>query len=180
MNIDDLFSSGRHLPRRVPKVYRRSFEALLRIQAKLEEIEKGLGRVSGAATQALLDDVLAVVGDLPQGTGFVNDITMTVKSFTGDNVEEFRRALQEQITWVRKLVRVEERLEFERDEAGEEVMVTPLDVLPALTLWVDPGSAPSAAIADVLSDLSILYRRMGGAGINFIPYGINVLSPASP
>jgi ATP-dependent Clp protease ATP-binding subunit ClpA len=41
------------------------------------------------------------------------------------------------------------------------------DVGP-LTLIIDHGSAPSEVIADILSDISLLYRKAGGAGINFV------------
>lgn len=41
--------------------------------------------------------------------------------------------------------------------------------LDALKLEVYPGSAPPEEIADLLSNLSILYQKMGGSGINFTP-----------
>lgn len=43
------------------------------------------------------------------------------------------------------------------------------------TYTVDPGTAPPEDIADVLSDLSILYRKMGGSGINFSLKGIHIV-----
>ena len=36
-----------------------------------------------------------------------------------------------------------------------------------LRLMVDPGTAPPEVIADILSDMSILYRKSGGTGIEF-------------
>jgi ATP-dependent Clp protease ATP-binding subunit ClpA len=39
--------------------------------------------------------------------------------------------------------------------------------LPSLRLLIAPGTAPVEAIADILSDLSVLYRLKGGSGINF-------------
>ncbi|HEX6040049.1 hypothetical protein [Longimicrobium sp.] len=45
-----------------------------------------------------------------------------------------------------------------------------------LVLTVDPGSAPPEEIADILSDLSILYRRMGGSGINFTPQDVHIFA----
>jgi transcriptional regulator with XRE-family HTH domain len=41
-----------------------------------------------------------------------------------------------------------------------------------LRFILDQGSAPNETIADILSDLSILYRMKGGSGINFEPSGI--------
>lgn len=43
--------------------------------------------------------------------------------------------------------------------------------LPALLVHVDPGTAPPEDVAEVLAELSILYRRLGGAGITFSPDG---------
>lgn len=37
-------------------------------------------------------------------------------------------------------------------------------------LIIDPGSAPPEVIADLLSNLSIIYRNAGGSGIDFIPF----------
>lgn len=50
------------------------------------------------------------------------------------------------------------------------------DGMPGILVTVDPGAAPAEAIADLLSDLSILYRRMGGSGINFTPQVTHVLA----
>lgn len=52
------------------------------------------------------------------------------------------------------------------------------DATSNLVLTLDPGSAPPDAIAEILADLSILYRRMGGSGINFTPQAVHVLAPA--
>jgi hypothetical protein len=57
---------------------------------------------------------------------------------------------------------------------GEEPKDLPTS--PALVLRVDPGSAPPEEIADILSDISLLYRKMGGSGINFTPQGIHFLA----
>jgi hypothetical protein len=51
---------------------------------------------------------------------------------------------------------------------------------PILRVIVDPGAASAKEIADVLSDLSILYRRIGGSGINFTPDDAHVLIPTRP
>lgn len=39
--------------------------------------------------------------------------------------------------------------------------------LPCLRLVVDPGSAPTELIAEILADFSELYKRKGGPGINW-------------
>jgi hypothetical protein len=45
-----------------------------------------------------------------------------------------------------------------------------------LSVTVDTGSASAEEIADILSDLSVLYRRMGGSGIDFTPQGVHILA----
>lgn len=47
---------------------------------------------------------------------------------------------------------------------------------PALLVLVDPGEAPPEVIADVLSDLSILYRKLGGSGINFALHEVHLVA----
>lgn len=39
--------------------------------------------------------------------------------------------------------------------------------LPELPLLVDPGTAPPEVIAELLADISLIYRRLGGSGIAF-------------
>lgn len=63
-------------------------------------------------------------------------------------------------------VRVEEALR------KTNVMTPP----PSILVEVDVGSASPQEIADILSDLSILYRRMGGNGIDFSPQGVYVVA----
>jgi hypothetical protein len=46
----------------------------------------------------------------------------------------------------------------------------------ALLVLVEPGSAPPGDIADILSDLSILYRKLGGTGINFAFQEVHVVA----
>jgi Cdc6-like AAA superfamily ATPase len=43
---------------------------------------------------------------------------------------------------------------------------------PELTIYVDPGSAPAEAVGELLSELSQLYRMIGGSGITFTNSGI--------
>lgn len=45
-----------------------------------------------------------------------------------------------------------------------------------LAVFIDPGTAPPEEIAEILSALSILYRRMGGSGINFTPQDVHFLA----
>jgi hypothetical protein len=49
-----------------------------------------------------------------------------------------------------------------------------------LSVVVDPGEAPPEAIAEVLSEISLLYRRMGGSGINFSLAGVHTTVPELP
>lgn len=51
-------------------------------------------------------------------------------------------------------------------------------LLTPLSVTVDPGSASPAEVADILSDLSILYRRMRGSGIDFSPQGVEIFAEA--
>lgn len=46
---------------------------------------------------------------------------------------------------------------------------------PVLSICVDPGSAPAEDVAELLADLSLLYRKMGGAGIIFSPEGTHFM-----
>ena len=48
--------------------------------------------------------------------------------------------------------------------------------LPTLTVEVALGTSPMEVVSDLLSDISILYRKMGGSGINFTPEGAIILS----
>lgn len=51
-----------------------------------------------------------------------------------------------------------------------------LEELADLELVIDAGTASDQQIADVLSDLSLLYRAVGGSGINFTLSGVYELS----
>jgi hypothetical protein len=64
------------------------------------------------------------------------------------------------------------------EDARTELLVarTSPDALRSLTITVDAGSAPPEEIAEILSDLSILYRRMGGSGINYKSQYVHVLA----
>lgn len=48
--------------------------------------------------------------------------------------------------------------------------------MSSISILIDPGSAPAEEIADILSDLSVLYRRIGGSGIDFTPEGVRMLA----
>jgi len=48
----------------------------------------------------------------------------------------------------------------------EQPEYTKLNTVP-ITIAIDPGSASQELVADILSDISILYRLSGGSGINF-------------
>lgn len=47
---------------------------------------------------------------------------------------------------------------------------------PPLRLFVDPGQAPDEVIAEILSDLSLLYRLKGGSGITFELENVHLLA----
>ena len=44
----------------------------------------------------------------------------------------------------------------------------PLHPDKPLKIVIDPGDAPPEFIADILSDISRLYRKAGGSGITFV------------
>jgi len=54
---------------------------------------------------------------------------------------------------------------------GKEAMVF-FGENPQLQLIIDQGSAPPELISGILADLSLIYREMGGSGINFAPDGV--------
>ena len=68
-----------------------------------------------------------------------------------------------------------ERVLLDLRALGPEEQEPPLSEMATLSITVDPGTAPPEDIADVLSDLSILYRKMGGSGINFSLKGIHIV-----
>lgn len=43
-----------------------------------------------------------------------------------------------------------------------------------LNIKIEPGTAPPEAIADMLSEVSLLYRKVGGTGISFLPGNISI------
>lgn len=51
------------------------------------------------------------------------------------------------------------------------------NTFPTLTINIIIGTSPQEEVSDLLSDISILYRKMGGSGINFTPEGTIILSP---
>ena len=53
-----------------------------------------------------------------------------------------------------------------------EVFGDELGQLHPLKLIIDQGTAPDEVVADILSDISILYRLQGGSGINFELEGV--------
>jgi len=54
-----------------------------------------------------------------------------------------------------------------------------MQIKEELHLLIDQGNASDEEVADLLSDISILYRMQGGAGINFEIEGITTLSRRS-
>lgn len=61
-----------------------------------------------------------------------------------------------------------------------EIGGPPIPLDRSVLVTVDAGSASREEIADILSDLSILYRRMGGSGITFTPQNVHSLAPILP
>ena len=61
---------------------------------------------------------------------------------------------------------------FEQDLIDSALSIQHLD------LWIDPGTAPREVIAEILCDLSMLYRKTGGSGIRFDPDRVKLLAKA--
>lgn len=53
------------------------------------------------------------------------------------------------------------------DKMTKEALLSQNNDIPQLSVFFDPGSASDNDIVEILSDISILYRMMGGSGINF-------------
>ena len=52
----------------------------------------------------------------------------------------------------------------------DSIELNPVNI--QLEVIIDKGTAPESDVADLLSNLSILYRMMGGSGINFENKGV--------
>lgn len=46
-----------------------------------------------------------------------------------------------------------------------------------LLIKIEPGNAPPKVIAEILKDFSMLYRKIGGSGLNITPKGVQTYSP---
>jgi hypothetical protein len=53
-----------------------------------------------------------------------------------------------------------------------ELLPAQTGLSPELTIYVDPGSASAEAVGELLSELSHLYRMIGGSGITFTNLGV--------
>ena len=53
------------------------------------------------------------------------------------------------------------------ENASENDALADSSKFPKLSVYIDPGNAPDERIAQILSDLSLLYELEGGSGIEF-------------
>jgi hypothetical protein len=54
----------------------------------------------------------------------------------------------------------------------QELLPARAGLSPELTIYIDPGSAPPEAVGELLSEISRLYRMIGGSGITFTNSGV--------
>jgi len=57
-------------------------------------------------------------------------------------------------------------------ELQEELFRARTELYPELAIYVDPGSASAEAVGELLSEISHLYRMIGGSGITFTNSGV--------
>ncbi len=67
-------------------------------------------------------------------------------------------------------------LEILSTHLGIEVEFYDPDPNSQLNVFVEKGNASKKEIADIISDISVLYRKIGGSGINFSFEGIHIRS----
>jgi uncharacterized protein YneF (UPF0154 family) len=87
------------------------------------------------------------------GIGFSKEQLKPTSKLT----EEMYRALQKEYGQ-------DKTTKFKVDVVKKEMQTTEI---PSLEIYIDPGTAPKEEIASILADLSHLFRKIGGGGIEF-------------
>jgi hypothetical protein len=152
-------------------------------------VDKATIRSTQAALETAIAACAAVIKDHEQVAQFKNSVFVAFEEALAalGGTKAAKRALAENFERLARYanaVGANERTAFPSDlfDTVEPVIkiepVTKQPEILSVELLVDPGSAPPEVIADILSDLSMLYRKTGGSGITFTPDSITVLETA--